>query len=415
MINILKLAFKNLLRHKKRTIITSSSIALGLAILIWIDGMLKWCDNETQRNLKKFEYGNFIVSTKDFSEKRKDYPVDSVITKNEIETIFEIAKKLNCLISLRTGFKSIVSFNRGFGLPYLVYAIDPEMDSKIFPIHKYIIEGKYLSETEENEILISKNCKKEFNLNLGDYLLIETRTKYNTYQGLYLKVIGIFDVPDPVVNRNQLFISRKTANQNLQLEDQTTEIVFKTPDGKNEPYLGLLKKFLIEKNLKNLVVKNWQELAEDYFTLSQTKKGGTSIIMFFIFIIVAIGITNTMLMAAFERIREIGTLRALGLKENEVLLSFILEATGIGVLGGIFGLFLGIILNIYSIYFGIDFTSILKDMDYGYRVSTVIYNEWNPETMITGFLFCLIYSALISIIPARKAIKIEITEALRYV
>ena len=60
--NIIILAFKNLTRHKKRTILTSAAIAFGIMLLIWMHGLLKWADNESKRNLKGYEFGNFIVS-----------------------------------------------------------------------------------------------------------------------------------------------------------------------------------------------------------------------------------------------------------------------------------------------------------------------------------------------------------------
>jgi len=103
------------------------------------------------------------------------------------------------------------------------------------------------------------------------------------------------------------------------------------------------------------------------------------------------------------------------MKDREVLLSFIFEGAGIGFLGSLLGVVIGIILDAYSIFFGIDFTSAIKGMDFGYRTGTIFYNEWNPEMMLIALIFGIVCATLVSIIPARKAIKMEITESLRYI
>jgi len=410
--NIIALSFKNLKRHTKRTVITSIAIGVGIAMLIWVDGILKWADDESKRNLIGYENGNFLVCTKEFKEDRKNLPVDTVISKEDVKKLLRIAKETSCFASPRTGFRSMVSFNRSFGMPYIVYAITPSLDSKVFKIKDSIVEGEYLRDDSDG-ILISSYCKRELEVGLGDYLTVETRTRYNTYQVLNLKVVGIYETPDPVVDRNQLFVSSKLADKDLQTEGTATMVVFKTPTEKNMPYLNQVKNLLKKYKLSYLTTITWQEMGADYLTLSKTKKGGSGIIILFIFVIVAVGIVNTMLMAVFERMKEIGMLRALGMRDKYVLWSFIFESAGIGILGSIIGLILGIILNAYTVYIGIDFSSAMKDMNIGYRVGTIWYSEWNPKMMIMAVIFGVMISMLVSIIPARKAIKMEITDTLR--
>jgi ABC-type lipoprotein release transport system permease subunit len=411
---LLLLAFKNLTRHKKRTIITSIAIGFGIMMMIWMHGMLKWANNESIKNIKTYEFGNFAVSTKEFKEERKNNPVDLTLNPKEIEQITAFAEEIGIQASPRTAFKSMASYNRGFGLPYLVFAIDPLIDAKIYDINKKIIEGKYLTQ-ESQGILVSSYCVKELGAKLNDHMIIETRTRYGTFQAIRLKITGIFHSPDPYVNRNYLFISRNNAERNFQLEGTATEITFSTPTSFNEPYLSQMQEKIKTSGLNHLTINKWQEFASDYLAVIKTEKGSTNIIMFFIFIIVAVGIINTMLMAVFERIREIGMVRALGMRDRDVIMSFIFESAGIGLIGSLIGLILGIGISAYSIYFGLDFTSMYKDMDIGYRTGLVFYNEWNPEMMLTAVLFTIICSIIVSIIPARKAVKMEITDSIRYI
>ena len=413
--NILFLAYRNLARHKKRTIITSIAIAFGIALLIWIDGMLLWADNESQRNLKKYEYGNFTVTTKEYKEDRDSMPIDLVMKPVTIKKIMKIAEKTGSKASPRTGFNSMMSHKRGFGLPYVVFAIDPQLDGNVFKIKDKIIGGKYLDKNSEG-ILISSYTKRELGAGVGDYVKMETRTRYDSFQVIELKVIGIFDCPDPQVNRGQMFITHNLAESQLQVEGTATEVVFGTKSGDNEPALSQVKELMKSEGLAaGLDIETWQELGADYMALSATKKGGTKIIILFIFIIVAVGIINTMLMAVFERVREIGMIRALGMKDKDVVWSFIAEAAGIGIIGSLCGVVLGIGISAYSVYHGLDFTKSLQDVDIGYRTAPIWYNEWNPEMMVTAFIFGVACSILVSIIPARKAVKMEITDSIRYI
>ncbi len=412
--NLIVLAFKNLTRHTKRTLITCIAIGFGIAMLIWVDSMLRWADNESKRNLQRYEFGNFIISTKEFKEDRKNYPLNFFITKNEIDKIVTMAEQQGAYASPRTGFTSMIYFNRGFGLPYIVMVIDPVLDAQVFSIKKNIVKGRYL-ESHDMGIMISTSCSKEFGADLGDYITIETRTRYNTYQAIDVKIVGIFNAPNPVINRNQVFISQTLANAYLQAEGTATEIVIRTKNGNNEPTLSMMKKELSSQGMNTFSIETWQELGSDFLAISQTKRGGTKVFIILIFIIVAVGIINTMLMAVFERIREIGMLRALGMSDNEVVWSFIFEAAGIGFMGSLIGMALGIILNVYLIYIGLDFTSMMGDADIGYRVGAIFYGEWNPDMMLLGFIFGILCSVLVSIWPAKKAVKMEITDAIRYI
>ena len=208
--NIAFVAFKNLARHKKRTFITCIAIAFGIAYLIWVDGMLTWADNESKRNLKHLEYGNFIVSAKEYAEDRNNFPLDSVIEKAEAGKILQIADKTGASAAPRTGFRSMVSYNRRYGLPYVVFAIDPEADAGVFRIKDNIVEGEYPAKDGDG-ILISAYCSKELGAGLGDYVVMETRTRHNTMQAIQLRVTGIYDCPNPQVNKHHLFITRTTA------------------------------------------------------------------------------------------------------------------------------------------------------------------------------------------------------------
>ena len=137
-------------------------------------------------------------------------------------------------------------------------------------------------------------------------------------------------------------------------------------------------------------------------------------LLFSITLIALIDISNTILLAAFERTRETGMMGALGMKRREIVFLFILEGGMIGFLGSVIGSTLGILLNWPLVALGINFGDMMKDIgDIGYRVTSTMYGTWRPGFILLTFIFGIVISAIVSIYPAWVASRMEPTEALR--
>ncbi|MDD3942507.1 MAG: FtsX-like permease family protein, partial [Sphaerochaetaceae bacterium] len=171
---------------------------------------------------------------------------------------------------------------------------------------------------------------------------------------------------------------------------------------------------MIDPTGKSLVAVSWEELAHDYIALAEAKRGGTGMILFLVFIIAAVGISNTMLMAIFERIRELGMMRALGMNDRDIQWTFMVEAGGIGLLGSTAGVLLGVLMNLYLTVKGINFGRFMRDMDMGYRIQSSITGVWSLGTIVTAFFFGTILSMAVAYIPTRRALKMDIPSCLRH-
>jgi len=133
-------------------------------------------------------------------------------------------------------------------------------------------------------------------------------------------------------------------------------------------------------------------------------------------LISAVGIFNTILMSMYSRIREIGVLAAYGLEPGQIKRLFSLEGMLIGVIGSAGGILLGAVFVWWLTSHGIAFGGMFGNLDLGnLPKNLLIKGEWNPLTFIQGFSFGVLVSWLASVMPARKASHIEVTEALRFV
>jgi ABC-type lipoprotein release transport system permease subunit len=409
----MRFAFKNIWRYKRRTIITFTAISIGIVAFIFMDSLLKGIHYESLRNFIDYESSHLKIYNKEFYKEMSDdgfLPLDKAI--DNYESVENLIQFDDILVTPRINFRSqIVNEATNDERPFTIVGIDPDKDRKVYKLPDVIMSGRFLKSGERG-VLIGRMSAEKLETKLGDTLTILTRTKNDTYQTISVDVVGIIDPPNPDINKTFAYIPLDIAYSDLDMMGSVTEIGIRIKNGNESKILNRLDGILKANNLSQLEVVSWKELGKDWLTLSKTKIAGSYIMILVVFIISAVGVINTMLMSVFERIREIGMMRALGMRDTEVIWSFFFEGASIGFLGGLIGIFIGLLLNLYLIYHGLDF-SYTGDVDIGYRVMNIVRGVWDVGAIVFAFVFSVIIPALISIYPSRKAIKMEITQALK--
>jgi putative ABC transport system permease protein len=132
-----------------------------------------------------------------------------------------------------------------------------------------------------------------------------------------------------------------------------------------------------------------------------------------VLMIAAVGIVNTILMSVFSRVREIGVLRAYGMTARDIKRLFTLEGLALGLAGSTLGVALGAALDLLLVVRGVSMGSLSQSLG-SLPISGVLHGEWNPKTMIIGFLFGVVVSLIAARIPARRASRLQPTDALRF-
>jgi ABC-type lipoprotein release transport system permease subunit len=413
MVFIMRFAFKNIWRYKKRTIITFVAISIGIAAFVFVDSMLKGIHYESLRNFIDYESGHLKIYNREFYKEMSDEGfllLDKGI--NNYEEVEKLIETDSLLTAPRITFNArLVNEEISGERPFIIVGIDPEKDRNVYRLPDAISSGRFLKSGERG-IIIGRIGAEKMEAKLGSTLTILTRTRNDTYQTITLDVVGIIDPPNPNVSKSVAYIPLDIADVDLDMGGSVTEIGLRVKSGDVDKQLSKLNDILRDNNLFQLQVISWKELGKDWITLSKSKTAGSYILILMVFIISAVGVINTMMMSVFERVKEIGMMRALGMRDSEVLWGFIFEGVAIGFFGALLGLCMGFILNAYLVYHGIDL-SYLKDVDIGYRIMKVAKGIWNPGAFVFAFIFAITAPALISIYPSRKAIKMEITQALR--
>ena len=413
---IISLALKNLTRYKRRTIITAVAIAVGLMMYIVVDSILLGAEFESMRNLRWYETASARIMHPDYWEERLMRPLD--ISIDDPYTIVDALQKEGIAAAPRTMFSAdLILYSDDFGedgnMPVQVTAIDPELDNTVFRFEDTLIEGRFV-ESGTNELVIGSWFAEDIGAKVGYWVTLVTRGNGGFYEAMDMQIVGIVNCPNPNVNRTLLMVPIDTIGDYLAMDGAATEINIALPEtAEIAEEVGRIQK-LLDPSGNNLLVVSWDELARDYVALAEAKRGGTGMILFLVFIIAAVGISNTMLMAIYGRIRELGMMRSLGMNDRSIQLAFMVEAGGIGLIGSTIGVLLGIAINFYMVNVGIDFGLLMRDMDMGYRIQSSFRGTWSPSTIITAFFFGSILSMLVAWIPTRRALKMDIPSCLRH-
>src|SRR6056297_3824186 len=407
---LVKLSLKNLWRHKRRTLITAAIIAWAIFFYITFDSMLIGMNDMVFQNIIDYEYGHVQVSDPNYWEEKEELPLENMIINNEelnqklteIEGYRDHAPQLNFQVRLNDGVKETPVMGRG---------IEPDKTFSVLNYEDYIVEGE-MFQMGENKTVIGKRLAEIMKLGLGDYVTLLTRTENDTFNTIDAEISGIINTPNPNINQNIVFVPLDVAQDTLNVDNKVTHYIMRlNTQNFNNSIISNFQSELNDFN-SNLSVYSWKDL--DEVSITKAKQSGNALILIIVLTIAAIGIINIVILSALERMEEIGMMKALGLKEKEIIFTFVVESTGIGILGGIFGVILGAASVYYFSNFGIDF-SLFVDIDmstFGIPIVSEIYGVWNPWTFVYMFFFAIFGSMLASILPARWAAKKDPVDAI---
>lgn len=411
---LLTLAWKNLARYRRRTLITAGAIAVGLGMFIFIDGWLKGADLQSQRNMVWYETGSARIVDAEYWENRDGSPIRYAVEQPDSLLAGLDEQGIPATPRITFGGEMIVRYDpfpEDGALPTRVIGLDPQTDSDVYRIDETIVDGRFLRPGEEG-VLMGAWTAEDIGAEVGYPVTISTRTKDGFRQTIRAPIVGIFATPNPVMNRGTLLMDIDVADYYLEMGGAVTQIDLLF--GEREDATARANEVAGDLGLGgDLEMITWDQLAAEVLALAEAKQAGTSMILFMVFLIAAVGVGNTMLMAVFERIRELGMMRALGMTDREIRISFVLEAAGIGFIGSALGVVFGVLGDLFMIHVGVDFGVFTESIgNIGYRIVSVSYGAWNPGTMVTAFIAGIVLSAVIAWVPARRAMKMSITDCL---
>jgi ABC-type lipoprotein release transport system permease subunit len=226
-----------------------------------------------------------------------------------------------------------------------------------------------------------------------------------------MTVVGIYDLGLAEIEKRTVYMSLKEAQDLYGLSEKSTEVAIVLDNiGPEAAVIAAMKR-----DLPGYEIQSYEENFPELKAALGSKGGAMAIFSIVIELIAGIGILNLLLMAVYERTREIGVIGALGIRPRGIALLFVLEGTIIGLTGAALGIILGLILNGILMQVGLDYTALSNVTSYMALISERIYPSWGVDKLLTRAIPVAVIAALAALFPAYQASRREPAEALHHV
>ena len=389
---VLKMAFRNIFRHRVRTVLTLASLALGIFFIVLGVGLNIGMERRVIKVMRETEVGDYKVYGRGYFEERYDN-VDDRLDFPVPERALEILKGYNQ--SRRLVFSGIVT-DGVYDYPVRVIGGDKESEERIFDRSSYLREGG-------DGVVVSHILAGDLGLSVGDSIVLTATTALESLNAMDLVVTGIIKTGGLEFDLNTILIDIDLAREFTEL-DAYNDIVVR---GEVSPQdIAALEGVGAE-------VTSYLEELSDIIAVTKLKIKIVMILSSVILIIAGVGIVNTMLMAMLERQREIGILLANGMKPIEIMKLFLLEGGILGIIGSGIGLVFGGGLVYYYERVGIPLPDLAQKMKTTIPLSERIYGYFDLRLNLLFFIFGIIISTGAALYPAYRATKLNPVDVLR--
>jgi putative ABC transport system permease protein len=402
---LLKLAYRNFFRNTRRSIISGISVAIAITVIIFAQSYMRGVIENIGGNIVRLISGHIRITTKEYERRERMIPLSEALDLTP-ELYDELDHDEILMVSPRIKFGVLLG-EEELNIPALGYAIDPDKETNISGLDQRIIEGSYL-DASSNGVIIGNELARRLDLGVGDTLTIITRTAYDSPTGINLLVKGIFSIGIGGIDRSVFYIPFNVGQKLLDLEGRATELVIivKDPD----KAINIAREIGLHGD-HSVVPFQYNPILKYINTFSFVY----SIFYAIILIVACSTIANTMIMVVFERTKEIGMMKAMGLNNLSVVGLLILEAGIIGFVGSFLGTVSGGILSYWLKYQGVDLSMMSSSTSADMPFGPIIYFSPTPMIIITGFLFGLLATVIVAFLPITRITKLEPAKALKTV
>ncbi len=405
----MKLAWRNMWRNWRRTAIALVAIVLGVVLLLLMDGLIEGSDQAIFGNAIRLYGGNVVIHAPGYRAKISRLPL---LPLADPDAVAQAARRLPQVTAAakRINTGGIVSSGSATYSVQII-GIEPAVEAPVSLQAKNVGQGRFLLPDDGDAIFIGKGLADLLHVTAGDRVALLGRSKNETMRQRSMTVVGVYDLGLADAERGLVFITLPEARTLYNLRGQATEVSLSLQSvGQEKAVMAALSAAL-----SAYEVDSWQTLKPELRQALDTKMTFTTFFGFVVVFIGCIGILNLMLMAVFERTREMGMLAALGMKARQVMGLFLLEGALIGLVGALLGSVLGLALTLLLGQVGIDMTQFSGISGAIALIGGRMYPAISLADFVSRAVTVTIIAALASLYPAWQAARKEPAEALHHV
>jgi putative ABC transport system permease protein len=442
------IALRNITRNKRRSLLSGIAIAISTLIIVFMFSLIEGMKADLSRNIFTYVSGHIRIRNAEYEQFETLNPlhlgiqehteiIESIRGQDNIRLVLPRIRFFSAIyrhdknyrgMGMGIDFAEELFLKRGMTGRRLLKEERTETAARFEKMDQRekleefgeswsltFFEGE-LPRNGEKEILLATGLAEEMDVGIGEKVTFYTKTAYMGMQAWTFRITGVVSFPIGTMNRGlfiapfdsvQRFLKMDSANN---MASEITVHVNELADlsGTHESLIRSLE----SAGHKDLEVKSWQEIGS-YNSWVNMAETTYNIVAFFFFLLGTTVIVNTTMMVIYERMKEIGTIAAMGMTGREIMVLFFLEAFFIGLIAAFVGVLLGVGITVPLAANGLDYGEVMENVDMG--ISTVIYPVLNLRSTVFVYLYSIGVASLASFIPTRRAAKIQPAEALKSV
>ena len=405
MTKYIKIAWRNLWRNTRRTLITSSSVFFGVFFAVFMTSVQKGSFENMISNMARFYSGYIQIQQSDF----KDNP--------GVNNSFQMAQQLKEVIDSNPKITSSANRVQTFALasnetksfPAIIFGVNPEDENSISQLSKHIDEGEYISNGSK-DLMIGKVLANNLNLAVGDSLILLGQGYHGqSAVGIY-KVTGLLDFPLPSLSKQIVYMDIANCQEFTSIKELITSnaIMVESTDDVDKVMNDLLPYSTDE-----ITIYSWQDLMPELLNLIEGKEASGAMVKSLLFMIIGFGVWATIIMMMNERKRELGVMIAIGFQKGKLLVMMMLESAFIGIIGVVSGLAVSypIMWHLYKnpIYVTGEMAETYKSMGFEPKIAF----SANPEIFYNPAITILIIFMLVSLYQIYFVAKLKVVDSIK--
>jgi putative ABC transport system permease protein len=402
---IIKMAFRNIFRQKRRSLLTGLSMFGGFVLAVVFIGWADGSYNNIIDNFTRYNTGHIQIHQENYLDRPSLYK-----TVNDYSDIENILKNMPDVDSWAPRLYSVglVSVEEKSGGARII-GIDPEMENRTTAFNKKIIKGNAFSAPFENQALIGKGLARILNAAVGNSIVIVSQAADGSMANDRYTITGLVDSGDEVADRSSFYLPLRVAQDLLVLGSRIHEVAITVNHlGSVEQVTDRLKKAVSGSKLN---VAPWQVFAKSFYTAMKADMEGMWISLFIIILIVAVGVFNTVLMSVLERIREYGVMKAVGTKPGQIIRLVLAEINILALFSVLFGIVVGYFINYLLSTHGITLS---EGFSYGGMVFKTMKAEINARSFYIPALTVFLAASIVGLFPSIKAAHTDPAKSMRF-
>ncbi len=400
---VTRLAWRNLWRNHRRTLIMLGAVTVGVWAMMFMTSLLRGMVTEMVRDGIEGLPGHVQIH-------HRDYRDDPSVVNSLLPATGRLRAALDdpgvVAWTERVRVPAVISSERESRGVTLV-GIDPAAEARISFLGDEVAEGRLLESVDDDGVLIGRKLAETLETELGKRIVLMSQDPDNEIVDRGFRIVGVFDAAIESYEEQFVFTGRAVAQSLLRIDDQVQEIAILGSNFRDiEPLLSRISD-AVDQGVR---VDAWYELDVYLGTMLGVMDGFVLVWIVVVFLALSFGLVNTLVMAVFERVREIGLMLALGMKPAVILAQILVESVMLLVLG----LFCGNVLAMITVYWlrdGIDISMVAEGMEL-FGAASVLYPLLTIDDMIMANAVVIILGILASLSPAWRASRYEPIEAI---